>query len=387
MRRLGTAFLLSLCGLALTGAATDTRFVVKVGQFGPRTEVRVARPTIQWQVWAADQTSRVTSVDLKLDGKRVDAQYDARSRAVKYTPTAPLSPGVHRVECRITFEGGAHFDKNWDTRIADAPLKDFPAPSAQQAEALSVTNELRRALGLASATSDDRLNFAAFQHSDYLAQNNLTGHGEKPGTPGFLAATGAERLEVYGWMGSSWEDVNFGSRSVTESVKDLFNAPYHRIPFMQPGAIPFGAGYSDQRTTLEFGASEETGTVISPNDGQTGVPISWRNYERPNPLRMHGTTQAETGYPIVLGYFGPTLPRLRNVSASLTGPNGDQILCWLNTPENDDALVGAAILIPRLPLRPGTRYTASFSATDENGRPIERTATFTTAGPAPKKGR
>src|SRR4051812_18657875 len=109
MRHLGFATTVLLGLVAGAAFGCDTPFVVKVGQYGPRTEVRIARPTLQWQIWAADQTSQVTGVDLKLDGKRVDAQYDSKLRSVKYTPSAPLSPGAHKVQCRITFEGGAYF--------------------------------------------------------------------------------------------------------------------------------------------------------------------------------------------------------------------------------------------------------------------------------------
>lgn len=373
--------------LALASSVTyarDTRFVVKVGQYGPRTEVRVARPTLQWQIWAADQTSRVTNVDLRLDGRRVEAQYDSRSRSVKYTPSSALSPGSHKVECRITFEGGAYFDKRWETRVADSPISEFPHPNDFQNESVRITNELRHALGLQPVQQDERLNFASLLHCNYLSQNKATGHGEQAGTPGFLAASGAERLEVYGYTGSSWEDVNFGSQSAAESLLELFNAPYHRIPFMQPGEVVFGSGYCDQRTTLEFGMSSEEGTVVSPADGQTGVPTIWRDYERPNPLRVHGVNLAQTGYPIVFSHFGESMPRIHSVTASLTGPTGEEVECWLNTPENDDELTGAAILIPQTALRPGTRYQATFSAMDESGQPLVKTIRFTTAG-APKK--
>ncbi|AIE87200.1 putative S-layer associated protein [Fimbriimonas ginsengisoli Gsoil 348] len=315
---------------------------------------------------------------LTLDGKPVDAQYDPHARAVKYTPNKPMTPGAHNVDCRITFEGGASFDKKWVTRIAEAPLAEFPSPTRDQVEAITAINDLRHALGLTTVVPDQRLNIAAFLHSSYLAKNNENGHAEKPGTPGFLGASGVERLEAYGYVGSCWEDVGFGSHSVTEAVNDLFDAPYHRIPFLQPGSIPFGSGYVDQRTTLEFGASDEGGVVVSPADGQTRVPCLWHNFERPNPLRSRATTTTVTGYPIVLAGFGTGFSRLHGVSARLAGPKGEPITCWLNKPENDDVLTSAAILIPQLPLRAKSTYTATFSAYDDEDRPIDKTVKFTT---------
>lgn len=356
----------------------DAQFVVKVGGYGPRTEVRIARPTLKWEIWPADSSAKVRSVSLLLDDKAVAAVYDEHARAVTYTPREPLASGLHKVYCRITFDNGATFDQRWETRVAVSPLSEFPAPNALQQKALATINALRANLKLPAVTCDDRMNLAALQHSLYLATHGVAGHDEEPNRSGFLGKTGADRLEAYGWVGGSWEDVNVGAIDLKESITELFDAPYHRIPFMQPGTFDVGSGFENSRLTVEFGTSRDSAIVISPADGQKNVPCAWTNFESPNPLRFHGGAK-RTGYPIVCGVFGPDLPKLNYVKATLLAEGGHEVPCWLNSQDNDAFLTGAAVLFPQSALKPNTRYTVHFSAQNDNRKPIEASATFTTA--------
>jgi len=370
--------LLSLSLLAGAAVPADTRFMVRIGSHGPTTEVRVARPTLRWEIWPADGTSKVREVSLTLDGRRVEASYDPSARAVVHTPVSPLATGRHSVFCRITFENGATFTREWETRVADGPLTAFPAPAATQTGALRVANSYRKALGLPQFTADERLDYVAQLHSRYLTQNNAMGHGQIPGTPGFFGESGERRLASYGWIGASWEGVTFGAETPRLAVQDLFDAPYHRVPFLQPGPIAFGAGMDGRRTTLLFGANAATGTVVSPADGQQNVPLAWDKNERPNPLRVH-RVKAPIGYPIVLAHFDPDVRRIKVTSATLQTEDGHAVGFFLNTPDNDDHLTNAAILMPSAPLRPATTYRVTFVGTDDKGRPISAQSQFRTA--------
>lgn len=363
---------------SISSTFASDRFAVKVGSYGPRTEVRLARPTLKWEIWPATEKSKVRHIDFRLDGKPVDAKYEEKLRAVVYTPTAPLSAGSHKVECRITFENGASFNQSWETRISATPLDSLPATSPAQNEAFDLVNRYRTDLGLPPVVHDPRLSHAALLHSTYLGLNDATGHGERPGTPGYLAQSGAERLEAFGWIGSSWEGVNFGTDSIAESIQGLFDAPYHRLPFMQPGEIAFGSGFADKRCTVEFGASEDAAVVVSPADGQKDVPCTWRNFEKPNPLRVHKSDARVTGYPIVLANFAVDFPPLGAITGTLTDANGRAVPCWFNSPANDDQLKNGCILIPQSPLRPGTTYRYSFKGVDAKGTPISAGGSFTT---------
>lgn len=359
----------------------DERFIAMVGGYGPRTEVRYAKPTLAWQIWAGNSKAAVSDVRMKLDGVPVAAEYEPRSRSVRYTPIKPLSAGKHRVECRVTFENGFHFDQTWDTTVADAPLNELPGPTPDQETALSEANRLRKLVGLEPMVHDPRMNMAALGHSLYLVRNRATGHGESPGTPGYLARNGGERLEAYGWVGGSWEGVNFGGEDVPTSVRELFDAPYHRIPFLQPGPLPFGSGFSEKSLTIEFGDTVREETVASPADGQTGIPTSWHNFESPDPVRVHGAEARLTGYPVVLARFGRE--KLQVSSARMLDPNGD-VPCWLNTPANDPSLTSAAILIPQAPLRAGTVYQVIWETS--GGEVVTRFRTAEPpAAPQPKR--
>lgn len=214
---------------------------------------------------------------------------------------------------------------------------------------------------------------AARLHSQYLALNKGGGHVQSPGAPGFFGATGAARLETFGFVGGSWEGIDFGSHSPTEAVRSLFDAPYHRLPFLQPGNVRFGSGFQDQYLTVEFGVGDVEGTVVSPSDGETDVPIQWRNYEVPDPLRAFPGAPKQVGYPIVLVRHGRK-PRLGTVEAKLYGPDAEEVECYL-TPAPDKA---AIILIPRRPLRSKSRYDAVFKERTFLGSERTFRAGFTT---------
>jgi hypothetical protein len=224
---------------------------------------------------------------------------------------------------------------------------------------------------------DNRLNIAAAKHSEYLTANAMMGHFQVPGTQGFFGQTHQDRLATYGWAGGAWEGVTYGSDNIAQGVQQLFDAPYHRLPFLQPGSISFGSGFAGSRMTMEFGGTAQSGTVVSPANGEQGVPTLWKNAESPNPMRLHGG-QTQTGYPIVLARFSDKVRKIKISHASLTA-NGATVQVFLNTPENDDHLEFAAIMFPQKRLKANTTYTATFRGSDNLGQPIEVSSTFKTA--------
>jgi|GEM_PF-1372253 len=355
-----------------------TEFTARVGQHGPRVPVQIAKPTLIWQIWSTEPHIKVKAVTMTVDERSVNAKYDDEARAVIYTPTNPLSAGDHKIYCQVTFDNDLRFDQRWVTPIAANSLSSLPPATREQSEAVSVLNEVRSRIGLPAVTQDDRLNMASQGHVHYLTVNNTTGHTETPGLPGYLATNGGDRIEIFGFVGTSWEDVAFGAHSVRESIEDLYSAPYHRVPFMMPGSPYFGSSFDNPRFTMEIGASNRTGSVIAPGDGQKGVPCAWHDFERPDPLRIHSTTTRVTGYPIVFSHFGAGYPRIRKMFAWLVGPDGKDVPIWLNTPDNDSSLTLAAILIPQKPLRPNSTYKVGFDGSDENGQTVRAETSFST---------
>lgn len=374
----------------------------------PLGTVRVARPTIAWGVWPADEETRVTSVALSLNGAPVGAAYVAGERRVVYAPTQALAPGRYAARCRVTFNGTWPVEKTWEFVVACDAAPEVAAPNEQQQAALARANAYRRTLGLPDFTLDAGLCASATAHARYMNRPGRFGHAEQAGEPGYSGDDPAARNAAFGWAGGGcYETVSLGHTSARAAVAGLFDAPYHRIAFLQPGAPAFGAGFAGPACALEFGlaASHEPAadpaTVVYPAPGQSNVPLAWDANELPNPLRLHanaaGTATikngAPVGYVITYACFGagaapargddenaPSTSRLRVAEATLTlADTGAAVPVWVNTPENDEHLDNAVFVIPRQPLRPGTTYRVNIAATTEAGQDVSRTWTFTTA--------
>ncbi len=297
---------------------------------------------------------------------------------------------------RVVLGGREPVEREWCFVVAGGAAGGLAAPDTVQQAALTVANRYRRLLGMNPFRLDARLSAVATAHSRYLHTNRRTGHFQWPGTSGFIGVLPRTRREAFGYYGGASEGVSYGSRSVTAAITGLFDAPYHRVPFLQPGFVDFGVGRVGRHTTLEFGSPESGGTVIYPVDGQQNVPLSWDGIETPNPLRIHGRaasakntkrrgTREKVGYVITLFYFSPDRTPIQVTGAALATADGKPIPFFLNTPANDSELKNGALLIPQKPLRPATTYAVSVSAITALGQDISRAWRFTTEKAAPKR--
>lgn len=372
---------LGLCGLLALPpicSIAQTEFHAKSGFFGPRARVLYSRPTLRWEVWS--DSGSVTAVAMNVNDRPVDAHYDPGLRSVCFTPDSPLPAGVNKVHCTVTFDGGFTFQRDWNTPVADTAVPSLPEADADQIDALSAANDCRARLGLPPFLVDDRLDAAARAHACYMSGNHCQGHGEEPGGGGFTGQSPSARLEAYGFGGSSWEGLTYFIFNAKDSIQSLFDAPYHRIPFMQPGRIEFGFGMSKGNATADFGGTTTEAVEVSPAAGEQGVPCSWTSHETPDPLSVHpeAVQGAQTGYPIVLAEFGPKGTGLHVDSAVLTDSSGTQVRCYLNTPDNDSNLSNTALMIPAAPLKPGTEYTVSVTGTLATGDRLQKSWKFRT---------
>lgn len=361
--------------LLIAGRPADSSIQAFHRAFGPKSSLLVSSPTLQWEVWPSEG-ARVTSADMFLNGKSVNATYNSKLRRVEYRPDRPFSPGTYQVQCRVMVDDRLEVKKDWSFQVSTEAISSLPEPEESQNIALAETNAFRQALGLDTVHQETRLNAASMAHVKYLARNRRTGHYEKPGEPGFVGATPSDRLEAFGYSGGSWECVTYNSGGVKESVRDLFHAPYHRIPFLQPGDVPVGTGMTGKHFSIKFGESGDSGLSVSPSAGQSGVPTSWDGNEIPNPLRMHSGFGREVGYPIVFSFFGD-YPVLKLSTATLSS-NGEDVPIFENTSENDDHLENSIILIPKKPLQPNTTYAVSVRAMVNGKKQVQRSWSFTT---------
>jgi hypothetical protein len=374
-RNLAAALLLPALVVTSACAQQPAKVRVLTRSYGPKVELRYSRPKIAWEVWS--DGGRVTAHQMRLNGKVVRALYDERQRELSFLPAEPLGPGAYRVECEVTVNGLLRARHDWEFRVGALAVLDLPSGEPTCVEAAAAVNAIRRSHGLPELSLNPMLAAASLAHSRYLSENSLTGHNQLEGTPGFFGVTHGERLEAYGYLRESLECVMSGLPDATHAVRSLFDAPYHRIAFLQPGSYEMGAGFFGERLTIAFAVSPLVETVVSPSDGQVDVPTSWKGRERPNPLRLHPVEDIP-GHVLVFAVFPDEERPIEVAGASLRDASGTMVPIFLNTPRNDEHLTHAAFLIPQRPLAPGTRYEAEVVATTASGRDVSRRWSFTT---------
>jgi len=365
-----------LLGVLLSVPATLLASEAHSRAFGPQSIVRVSRPTLRWEVWPGEG-SRLTSAMMTINGQAVTPQYDDRNRVLIYTPSRPLEAGTYEVSCKVVVDDCLPVHKDWKFKVASEALTSLPAPSLEQVREVDEINALRRNLDLPPMQIDPRLCAAAMAHTNYLARNGMTGHYENAGDPAFIGNSPGDRLDAFGYSQSSWEGVDFGPQVAEDSVQRLFDAPYHRIPFLQPGSPQVGAGFMPSHMTVDFGVSDQSGVGYSPADGQRNVPLAWHGPEMPDPLAIHGVGGV-CGYPIVFAYFTQNMEKIVVEGASLETALGAKVPFWLNTPDNDKELQFGAFVLPKQALLPNTGYVVTVRAHTISGEDISKSWKFVT---------
>lgn len=387
--------LLILCLLGSLGSAGGAEFYST--EPGPAGVVRVARPTLVWRIFPTPGTI-VSAGLMSINEIVVQPAYSAEWGALYFTPPEPLPPGPYQVRCRVKVEDRqliAEKETEWSFRVAEDAVASLPPPSTSQREALEAANALRRKLSLPLLSLDVRLCASSLSHSSYLQKNRASGHTQTPGKPGFTGVEPHQRMQAFNYPGlKTGENVAQAPverNTILEATRRLFDAPYHRKPFMDPGLEDFGAGVLGNYTTLNFGSlrplySGPPRIVLYPLPNQKDVPTTFEGNEIPDPLRTHGA-KTPCGYILTYFLFAAGNPIIRVTGARLTTAEGTPVPFFLNAPANDDQLTNGAFLIPQEPLEPGTRYTATIQAFTANGINLSRIWSFTTAkeekAPAP----
>ena len=283
----------------------------------PDSFVRVRRPIIIWPVYC-DNGMKVELVTMTVNGARVNAEYNLARRAVVYRPVDPLQPDPYSVRCQVRINGSRLVDKEWNFTVHDNATDPVPQPDAVQVAMWQEANRLRQSAGLPPFRLNANLCAAALAHTNYMKLNNVVGHLEKPGLAGYTGEDVLRRELAFGFDGTEcFEDVHSGSGTPQEAVRALYNAPYHRMLFLRPGELEFGAGATDRFFAVSTGASKVEGIVFSPGDNSRDIPLSWDGIETPNPLFAHPGAKAPTGYVITLFSFGPNPAPIRVTAAKL----------------------------------------------------------------------
>ena len=238
--------------------------------------------------------------------------------------------------------------------LADAALSD---------DMMSLANQLRSAIGAPLLSADSRVVAAAQNHANYNSANNTSGHFETAGRPYYTGYSPRDRVAAMGWSTSFVSEVATGGSNALSGVRQLWDAPYHRLGMMHPSASSMGWGHSDLNgrgttvgnITYNFGI-RSVEFVRSPAHGQTNIPTTWSGNESPSPLPAGAPKPV--GYPIMFVYSGGQTVVLRG--AQLIAPGGAQVPIYI-APQQFE--YDYHVIIPQRPLATNTTYHVRFDIT------------------------
>jgi uncharacterized protein YkwD len=233
---------------------------------------------------------------------------------------------------------------------------------AAAADMLALTNQFRSAIGAPTVPSDPRLAQAAQNHANYNSANSILGHYETAGQPYYTGYGPRDRLIAQGWSTSFVSEVATGG-SELGGVRQLWDAPYHRLGMMHPNATTIGWGHSELN-----GRQNNVGDIVynfgfrpvefvrSPADRQTNIPTSWSGHESPSPVPAG--TSGPYGYPIMVVYSAGQTVQFR--AAELVAPGGTRLAFYL-APQQFE--YDYQVIIPQRPLAANTTYHVRFDIT------------------------
>ena len=238
--------------------------------------------------------------------------------------------------------------------LADAALSD---------DMMALANQLRSAIGAPLLSADSRVVAAAQNHANYNSANNTSGHFETAGRPYYTGYSARDRVAAMGWSTSFVSEVATGGSNALSGVRQLWDAPYHRLGMMHPSASSMGWGHSDLggrgttvgNITYNFGL-RSVEFVRSPAHGQTNIPTTWSGNESPSPLPAGAPKPV--GYPIMFVYSGGQTVVLRG--AQLIAPGGAQVPIYI-APQQFE--YDYHVIIPQRPLATNTTYHVRFDIT------------------------
>src|SRR5438552_4814464 len=238
-----------------------------------------------------------------------------------------------------------------------------PAAAATSNDMLYLTNQLRYATGAPTLTADPRVVAAAQNHANYSSANGQGGHFETAGLPYYTGYSARDRVAAMGWSTTFVSEVATGGSDPLAGVRQLWDAPYHRLGLMHPSASTLGWGHSDiggRGTTVgdiayDFGL-RPVDFVRSPAHNQTNIPTSWSGNESPNPLPAGATRPV--GYPIMVVYSGGQSVVMRG--AEVVAPDGTRLPIYY-APQQFE--YDYQVIIPQRPLATNTTYHVRFDIT------------------------
>lgn len=237
------------------------------------------------------------------------------------------------------------------------------ADSVAGSDMLALTNQFRSAIGAPIVPADPRLTQAALNHANYNSANGIIGHYETAGAPYYTGYGPRDRLIAQGWTTSFVSEVATGYSDGLSGVRQLWDAPYHRLGLMHPNATAIGWGHSSvsgRESTVgnivyNFGI-RPVEFVRSPANMQTNIPTSWSGGESPSPVPAG--TSGPYGYPIMVVYSAGQNVQFR--AAELVAPDGTRLPFYV-APQLFE--YDYQVIVPQRPLAANTTYRVRFDLT------------------------
>jgi len=253
------------------------------------------------------------------------------------------------------------------------------AATVGASDLLALQNELRFSIGAPTIPADPRVVSAAQHHAEYSSLNGASGHFETPGLPGFTGAAPRDRVAAAGSPAAIVSEVATSGLDALAAVRQLWDAPYHRLGLMHPNAVAAGWGHADLNGrsstvgnfTYDFGI-RPVAFVRSPASGQAGIPTSWDGRESPTPLPAG--VRGPVGYPIMVVYSAGQRVEMR--AAELIAPGGTRLPIYY-APQLFE--YDYEVIVPQRPLPAATTLHVRFDIT-VNGVWLTNEWDFTTAG-------
>lgn len=244
------------------------------------------------------------------------------------------------------------------TTVLSVPAAASTA-AATAVDMLLLQNQLRSAIGAPTIPADPRVVIAAQNHANYNAANRVIGHFETAGLPYYTGYAPRDRVLAAGLAASFVSEVATGGADPLAGVRQLWDAPYHRLGLMHPNAYTTGWGHSDLAGSATVAdilydfSLRPVAFVRSPASGQTNIPISWSGNESPNPLPAG--TSGPVGYPIMVVYSAAQTVDMR--AAEVVAPDGTRLPIYY-APQQFER--DYQVIVPQKPLAPNTTYHVRF---------------------------
>ncbi|WP_249175908.1 CAP domain-containing protein [Burkholderia vietnamiensis] len=264
-------------------------------------------------------------------------------------------------------------------------------------DTLAYINHQRAQVGLPALAFQSGVAQAATNHSVWEQDNNVVGHYETSGTPGYTGVSPSDRVNQF-HATTSVGEITAGFTGAfsnsTEAIQALFDAPFHRAimlfdsVYAGPGIATTTSSSQLSTLTVDFADHKpfigEGQLVAWPYNGMAGVNTGWLANESPNPVVSYNNGSlvgAVVGYPVTLSDGDNAA--FSNVSFTIADAAGANVPCVETDSSNNADATREAMCVPIARLAKSTAYTAKVSGTLTNTS-LAATAfsvswTFTTA--------